>query len=314
MHDTSAPEATHRYNIKTAMDRVRKSDESETSKSLISWNFRVRTWAKIVDAVEEHVVTGSTRKTRVPASMEIILTDRNRLVPADNMVPRLSTGTFSPLRRGADNLLCNDARLSYMELGTLISRYTGWDIGLVLDTIQVRLYCSARVLHSSGEKRSYWSTESRYNYMGGYRRDKVEINLGPGRIGVGEITAFIQLSGIDGQVIKGVIIRWMSKSSLSTQTDGVDRPLCEYPLSFNHYLWEWSDAGSNRDCFRIRGFRNAVTRQNLWSHVPDDDRQLAIDSELRARYDIVDFDSIKRHVNIFEDPSTHHMLQTLQIV
>ena len=47
---------------------------------------------------------------------------------------------------------------------------------------------------------------------------------------------------------------------------------------------------------------------------PQDNRQRSIDSELRARYDIVGFESIKRHVNIFEDPSTGEMLQTIQIV
>ncbi len=40
----------------------------------------------------------------------------------------------------------------------------------------------------------------------------------------------------------------------------------------------------------------------------------AIDSEIRARYDILSFDSIRSHVNIHVDPSTGHMLQTLQIV
>ena len=69
-----------------------------------------------------------------------------------------------------------------------------------------------------------------------------------------------------------------------------------------------------RASFRVRGFRLNVTRQKLWSHVPQQDREGVIRSERRAHYDIVEFDSIKRHVNIHEDPSTGHMLQTLQIV
>ena len=79
-------------------------------------------------------------------------------------------------------------------------------------------------------------------------------------------------------------------------------------------LWRWSDAGRNRASFRVRGFRIKVARQHLWSHVPQDIRQSAIDSEYRARYDIVEFTSIKRHVNIYDDPSTGDMLQTVQIL
>ena len=183
-----------------------------------------------------------------------------------------------------------------------------------MDNVEVRVYCSARVLHTSGERRTYWATESRYQYRGGRRRDIVEIDLGEGKIGVGEITSFIEMSsGID-VTRKCVIIRWMSKSSLSTLRDDKDRPLCDFPMSFNHCLWEWSDAGRRRASFRVRGFRNRCVRQNLWSHVHEDDRQSVIDSEIRARYDIITCDSIKRHANIYEDPSTGHMLQTLQIV
>jgi len=145
----------------------------------------------------------------------------------------------------------------------------------------------------------------------------VEIDLGRGNFGVAQITSFIKMSTVVAGVNetrKGVLLRWMSKSTLSTHTDDYDRPLCDFPLSFNHCLWEWTDAGRNRDCFRVRGFVNRSVRRNIWSHVHQDDRQRAIDSEIRARYDILDYDSIKRHVNIHEDPSTGHMLQTLQIV
>ena len=305
MHDTCAPEAAHRFNVKTAMDRVRKSAELETSKSLIDWNFRVRTWAKIIDSVQENDVTVA-RKIRVPSSTEVRLTVKNRI------------DTFSPLRDGGDNLLCNDARISHIELGTLISRFTGWDLDVVLDDVQVRLYCSARVLHSSGERRTYWATESCYHYSGGSRRDMVEIDLGGGNIGVGQITSFLNMSttaiaGVN-ETRKCVLIRWMSKSTLSTHTDDYDRPLCDFPLSFNHCLWQWSDAGRNRACFSVRGFRNRSLRCGLWKHIHQDDRQRAIDSETKARYDIIGFDSIKRHANIHKDPSTGHMLQTLQIV
>lgn len=301
MHDTCAPEASHRFNVKTAMDRVRKSTDSETSRSLIDWGFRVRTWAKIIDSVEE-IDTPVTRKMKVPSSMTVKLTVKNRI------------GIFSALRQGQNNLFCNDARVSYSELGELISSYTGWDIDMVMDDVEVRFYCSARVLHPSGATRNYWATESRYHYSGGCRRDMVEVDLGGGKIGVAQLTSFIRCrSGIDHKR-DGVLIRWMSKSSRSTHTDDHDRSLCDFPLSFNHCLWEWSDVGRNRECFRGRGFRNRCVRQKLWSHVHQDDRQSVIDSEIRARYDIIGYDSIKCHANIHKDPSTGHMLQTLQIV
>ena len=49
-------------------------------------------------------------------------------------------------------------------------------------------------------------------------------------------------------------------------------------------------------------------------HVLQQDREYVIRSKRRSQYDIIDFESIKRHVNIHEDPSTGHMIQTLQIV
>lgn len=184
-----------------------------------------------------------------------------------------------------------------------------------MDTVQVRLYCSARVLHPSGQRRNFWATESRYLYNDGRRRDMVEIDLGQGKVGVAQITAFLSMSVGDGsRGRKAIIIRWMSKSSLTTLRDDNDRPLCDFPLSFNHCLWQWSNAGRNRDSFRVRGFRLRADRRKLWSHVNSDDRPGVIDSEMRARYDIVGYETIKRHVNIHEDSSTGHMLQTLQIV
>ena len=93
-----------------------------------------------------------------------------------------------------------------------------------------------------------------------------------------------------------------------------DRPICDYPLSFNHCLWTWSKTDVNRRCFSVRGFGNRITREHLWSHVKQHHRPDAIRSESRARYDIIGYDSILGHANIHEDPSTGHMLHTLQIV
>ena len=301
MHDTCAPEASHRFNIKTAMDRVRKGEEDETSQSCIEWCLRTRTWAKIIDEVQINDPPPRTRRQRC-LSLKVRHTVGNLL------------NTYSPLRHGNDNLLCNDARISFCELGTLISRYTGWDVDFVMDEVQVRLFCCASVRHPSGETRTYWATESRYQYHGGCRRDMVEIDLGRGKIGVAQITSFLELTSGAGRKTMALIIRWMSKSPRSRLRDDKDRPLCEFPLSFNHCLWQWSDTGRNRSSFRVRGFRNRCTTENLWSHVHPDDRERAIGSEIRARYDIIGYDSIIRHANIHEDPSTGHMLQTIQIV
>ena len=148
----------------------------------------------------------------------------------------------------------------------------------------------------------------------GSRRDTVEVDLGQGRSGCAQITAFIKLDGGIDRQSEGVIIRWMDKSSLSTHTDHRDRPMCDYPLSFNHCLWEWSKTTVNRQCFRTRGFMNRVERDHLWSHVKEQDRPDVIRSEIRARYDIIGYVSIIGHVNVHDDPSTGHILQTLQIV
>jgi len=143
----------------------------------------------------------------------------------------------------------------------------------------------------------------------------ITYDLGQGRSGSAQITAFIKLHGDNSdRQSEGVLIRWLSKSSLSTTVDHKDRPLCDYPLCNNHCLWEWSDVGQRRDCFRVRGFRNRVNHRNLWSHVKLQNRTAVIQSEIRARYDIIGYGSIKGHVNIYTDPSTGHMLQTVQIV
>ncbi len=115
----------------------------------------------------------------------------------------------------------------------------------------------------------------------------IEVDLGQGRSGCAQITAFITMNGGIDRLAEGVIVRWMDKSSLSTNTDQRDRPICDYPLSFNHCLWEWSKTDVDRECFSSRGFRNRVTRQHLWSHVDEQYRPDIIRSEIRARYDIM---------------------------
>ena len=43
-------------------------------------------------------------------------------------------------------------------------------------------------------------------------------------------------------------------------------------------------------------------------------RPAAIEREAKAYYDVIEYDSILDHTNISVDPSTGHMLQTLQMI
>ena len=204
------------------------------------------------------------------------------------------------------------------QLAVLISKSLGWDLDHVKNHLQVRLYCSARVMHPSGATRTYWATESRYPFNKGKRRDMVEIDLGKNRLGLAQITTFIDLERLpedaNATSAKVILIRWMSPSSKSSAIDNHNRPLCDFPLSYNHCLWEWSDAGRERRSFKRRGFEKIVDKQKMWSHIYREERTDAIRKEIRARYDIVHYDSLVRHANVAEDPTTRHFLQTLQMI
>lgn len=204
------------------------------------------------------------------------------------------------------------------QIGTLISRSMGWDIDHVMNVLQVRLYCSARIKHPSGETRTCWATESRYPYNGGVRRDMVELDLGGGKSGMTQFVSFIEMTLLPEDVpdlrASAVLVRWMSVSPRSSGRDDFGRPLCNYPLSSNHCLWQWSDTGRNRQSFTVRGFRINVDRQRMYHHVPLQHRNGAIDDEKRARYDVIQYDNILRHANVAVDPTTGHMLQTIQIL
>ena len=125
MHDVTAPEAAHRFNVQRVMRRIRMATDYETSTSAVNWTLEVRTWAKVIDMVNEPVsVKKRTKKT--VESLTVKLYDRNLLTPTGGIVDRLGQFTFSPLRNGQDELLCNDVRVSYHELGTLVSRSTAF--------------------------------------------------------------------------------------------------------------------------------------------------------------------------------------------
>ena len=157
-----------------------------------------------------------------------------------------------------------------------------------------------------------------YIHLDGKRRDMVEIDLCNGNIGVAQLIGFVEMQNIPGgsptDLERCALIRWLSVSRRSNTRDSHDRPLCDYPLSSNHCLWEWSNTGRNRKSFDVRGFMRIVNRQRLWHHVEEEQREQAILSERRARYDVVDYKRIIRHANISVDPTTGHMLQTIQMI
>ena len=310
MHDTCAPEATHRLNIKRVIDRVRKLTEDETSSSMIDWQFNTATFKKIIDHVRAQPTVAPSRRSRQ------LRTPTGTLKV--HVSPTKLCGTCSPLRAGGDKLISNDVRVSYEELATLITRAMGWDPAHVRDVLQVQLYYGAHVIHPSGTKRSFCSTETRYQYNNGHRRDMVELDLGHGRRGLAQLISFMEFSllpgGVESLTERAVLVRWLDKSSRTANRDHLDRPLCEYPLSNNHCLWQWSDAGRNRQSFRRRGFWQYAERYGLWRHVDLSLRREVANSEIRARYDVLPYTSIVCHANVAVDPSTGHMLQTLQMI
>ena len=193
----------------------------------------------------------------------------------------------------------------------------GWHIDHVLDELIVRMYCSSRIVcEDPSDSRTYWATESRYPYHPRSRRDMVEIDLGNNRRGMAQLICFLVMENTPVGIIpkKAVLIRWMSPSSRSRTRDDFGRPLCEYPLSANHCLWAWSETRTNRQSFAVRGFLNKVNRQRMWDHVPQVIRGVSIAAERRARYDVMEYDSILNHANVSVDPSTGEMLQTIQMI
>ena len=308
MFDTCAPEAAHKTNIKEPMDRVRKLDERATASSMMEWTLRSRAWCKIITLVaSEFLPRKPRRKLKVPDHFQVRVSGLRIHRPMEDVQDMLWTNTFSPLIKGGHNLLSPDVRVSYCELGQLIARAKGWTIAHVTKRLRVRLYCCARVLHPNGETRTFWSTDTRYPYLKGQRRDMVEVTRPGRRIGVAQLVTFIEMENPPTRER----IRWMQVSSLSQHhtRDSSHRPVCEYPLH-NHCLYQWSDIGQDRCCFR--GIRRISDR--MWHHLPQTQRVRAMQSEIRAYYDVIEYDSILNHTNISVDPSTGHMLQTIQMI
>ena len=215
-------------------------------------------------------------------------------------------------------------KVSYNELGHLLAQTTGWTLRHVMNRLIVRLYYSVSLRHPDGITRTFWSTHTRYPYLRGQRRDMVQISMGGGRIAVAQLVAFIEMESLptyEGSNNKPlVLIRWMSASRLSRnhQRDSSNRPVCEYPLSANHCLYQWSDIGEDRRCLldltRATDNPSILEKHKMWKHFPANQRARVIESETRAFYDVIQFDSIMDHANITVDPSTGHMIQTIQMI
>ena len=114
MHDTCAPEASHKENIKKAMDRVRKLDEFQTSSNMIRWVLWVREWRKITRTVASTIAKHrKPRRNRKPGINNL---KSKLLQPSDDVSHLFLPKTFSPLRAGGVNLMSPDARISYHEV------------------------------------------------------------------------------------------------------------------------------------------------------------------------------------------------------
>ena len=137
MHDTTASEAAHRLFVKKVMSRVRKGTDYDTASSSVDWVFRTRTWANIIDEVQEQ--SPKKRRRKKVRTMKVFVNSAKILVPTEPFTSETGQHSFSPLRTGGDRLLCNNVRLSYDELGQLVSSYTGWDRDFVDDVVQVHM-------------------------------------------------------------------------------------------------------------------------------------------------------------------------------
>ena len=180
LFDTCAPEAAHKGNIKEPMDRVRKLEERKTASSMMEWTLRQRTWASIIRLVRrEFFPPKEKRKYHIPARLEVVVPKVAARMhrPTAKVRSLLRPNSFSPLASGTHTLLSPAVRVSYDELGSLIIQHTSWPRLHVMNLLRVQLFCSAMIRHPSGDVRTYWSTDTQYPYLGGHRRDMVQISL-----------------------------------------------------------------------------------------------------------------------------------------
>lgn len=124
MHDTCAPEASHKLHIKKAMARVRKATDLLTSAAMINWVLLIRIWRHIIKIVEDELQAKEPAKKRrkvTPATSLIqvptIFVNESKMVrPTSDLCHLFNGNNLTPLRAGEDNLISQDARISYSEV------------------------------------------------------------------------------------------------------------------------------------------------------------------------------------------------------
>ena len=124
MHDTCAPEAAHRTNIKIPMDRVRKQSDAQTASSMIEWVYRVHAYAKIISAVIDNYLQQPDarrprRKPKRNIRSSVMFPVSKKIKPNHDFIRGLHGDTFSPLRAGKNHMLSPDVRVSYHEVGQI---------------------------------------------------------------------------------------------------------------------------------------------------------------------------------------------------
>ena len=87
------------FNVKKTINRVRKGSDFETSNSAVDWVLRTRTFAKVIDAVNESCGEPPRKRVCKVKSLTVQLQRSNLLAPTHDMVEVIGDGSFSPLRR-----------------------------------------------------------------------------------------------------------------------------------------------------------------------------------------------------------------------
>lgn len=126
MHDTCAPEASHKLHIKKAMARVRKTTDLLTSASMINWILLIRIWGQIINIVHDELQEKlqppkkRSRMTTPPTHQikeaTVFVNESKMLQPTSEICHLFPNNVLTPLRAGKDNLISQDARISYYEV------------------------------------------------------------------------------------------------------------------------------------------------------------------------------------------------------
>ena len=107
------------------------------------------------------------------------------------------------------------------------------------------------------------------------------------------------------------LIRWLSPHPNAILRDAERRPVCPPPFDINHALWKYSVLPRQRESLQ----RGNVDRQlSMFQGSTNIEKRQHADSLRRARYDLVQVESIDQFMNcttIDNDPNT--IMQTLTL-